>query len=109
MLRKVFGEGPSDPFQLSSILDQGTPIGYQTRHFALLLAGVKSFTISSAALSTAPGGPRSLRTSSNPRLISSPRFFPSSEADGSFTSSAATRRGVKPFSVNSATTDRPAA
>src|SRR5260370_12339376 len=101
MLRKVFGEGPSDPFQLSSILDQGTPIGYQTRHFALLLAGVKSFTISSAALSTPPGGPRSLRTSSNPRLISSTLFLPPSEPETRFTPAAATRCGVKPVWINS--------
>jgi len=27
--RELYGEGPSDPFQLSSILHQCTPIGYQ--------------------------------------------------------------------------------
>src|SRR5205807_9029447 len=84
MYQELFGEGPSDPFQISSILHQCTPIGYQTRQFALLLGAVNSFTISSAALSTAPGGPSSCRTTSNPRRISSTRFLSSSDGESSF-------------------------
>src|SRR5713101_3185073 len=108
MQRKFFGEGPSDPFQASSILHHGTPIGYQTHHFALLLEAVKSFTISSAALSTAPGGPRRLRTSSSLRLISSTRALLCSEVESRSTASSATRGGVKSFWINSGTTVRPA-
>src|SRR5713101_5644860 len=108
MQRRLFGEGPSDPFQIFLILHQCTPIGYQTHHFALLWAAFNSFAISFAARSTAPGGPSSRRTSSNPRLISSTRLLPSSEAESSFSASAATRCGVKPDWINSGTTARPA-
>src|SRR5260370_38614757 len=108
MYRKLFGEGPSDPFQICSVLHQCTPIGYQTHHLALPCAAFNSFAISSAALSTAPGGPSSRPPSSNPRLISSTRLLPSSEPESNFSASAATRCGVKSYWINSGTTARPA-
>src|SRR5258708_35570344 len=107
MYRQLFGEGPSDPFQICSILYQCTPIGYQTHQFVLLCAAFNSFAISSAALSTAPGGPSSRRPSSNPRLISSTRLLPSSEPEINFSASPATACAGKSYGVNSGPTAAP--